>query len=116
MVDWIMAFVQLCHNAVAAGKFLIEWRANQLTDREIELLRTAAEEGMFQLAYSDHDGLAVLIGNKSFTDTDPAITAKYLDAFMRLCDRGLIIHQDEREFRLTGQGFDLARSLRAKAM
>ncbi len=112
MTEWIMGLTQLCAAAVAAGKTLKEWKANQMTDRERELLSAVAEQGNFILSHSDQCGKFVKAGAKTFIDTDPAITAKYIDAFTRLCDRGLIDHQNGNIFRLTGHGFDLARKIR----
>lgn len=112
MLDWIMAIVQLCREGIAAGKTLKEWRESQLTDREKELLRAAAKDGLFHLLCDDASGRHVLTATREFSSqSDPAITAHYLDAFIRLCSRGLVIDQGEELFRLTGQGFDLAREL-----
>jgi uncharacterized protein YjhX (UPF0386 family) len=110
--DWVSAIVGLCSAAVAAGKTLAKVRASQLGPRERELLGCVAEDGMFLIVHSPGHGLYLETKQKSFANDDPAITAHYLDAFLRLCDAGLVIHQNGSAFRLTGQGFDLARKLR----
>lgn len=108
-LDWIMAIAQLCQTAVAAGKTLIDWKDSALSEREKELLRSAAQDGMFHTACSDWYGRHVVTSKRAFGESDPAITAHYLDAFIGLCEKGLIIHQAGTAFRLTGKGFDLAR-------
>lgn len=111
MLSWIMAFVELCNQAIAAGRTVQKISEFVLSHREKELLRVAHHDGLIHLLQSDASGRYVSIGNREFTDEDPAITAHYLDAFTRLCERGLIVHQSEELFRLTGQGFDIARKL-----
>lgn len=106
-----MSFIALCEHAIATGKAIQQIAADQLTLREKELLRVAADDGLFFLSHSDRYGRFVLTSRREFVDDDPAITAHWLDAFMRLCDRGLVMHQHGRRFRLGGQGFDLARNL-----
>lgn len=111
MLEWIAAVVQLCQSAVATGKTLIEWKESLLSERERDLLLSAAKDGIFYLSRSDRHGRFVWSHGKQFVDDDPAVTAHYLDAFLKLCSRGLIIHQHNECFRLTGTGFDIARGL-----
>ena len=113
MLEWIMAFVKLCETAIATGKALQAIQEDQITVKERELLRSAADDGLFHLSYGDLTGKCVWTSTKQFTKDDPAVTAAYLDAFMRLCDRGLIVHQHAELFRLTGQGFEIARRLQS---
>jgi len=80
--------------------------------RPSNALRSAADAGRFDLAYDQLSGKHVCTTAREFTDADPAVTATYLDAFMRLCERGLVVHQHEELFRLSGQGFRIARRLR----
>jgi len=47
-----------------------------------------------------------------FSQTDLAFNAKYLEAFERLCQKGLVRHQSTILYRLTGTGFDVARRLK----
>ena len=103
--------VNLCRAAVDAGKTLKTWSASDLLDREKQLLKAAAESGRFQITRSDIDGIFVISGVTPFAEADPRDTAHYFDAFTRLCDRGLIIANGDDTFRLTGQGFDIARRL-----
>ena len=106
-----MAFGTLCNGALAAGRTLQKWLASQLGDREKEILTAAARDGQIQLV--DYGGLRVVYaGEREFSDDeDAAIAAHYLDAFTKLCERGLVIHHGDEMFRLTGQGFDLGRGL-----
>lgn len=106
-----MPFIKLCETAIATGKAIKSIVENQFTPMEKELLRSAADDGLFQLSYDDATGKHVTTSTKDFSCNDPAMTAKYLDAFMGLCRHGVIIHQREELFRLTGQGFDIARKL-----
>lgn len=111
MLEWVGPFIQLCQAAIATGKTIKSVAESALTEKEKELLRSAAEQGIFILSYADQCGRFVFTYKDKFIDTDPAVTAAYLDAFMRLCDRGLIGHERDKTFRLTGQGFELARKL-----
>lgn len=106
-----MAFIGLCEHAIATGRAIQKVAQDQLTIREKELLRSAADDGLFVLSSASRYGRFVRTNRRDFFDDDPAITAHYLDAFMRLCDRGLVMHQEHTTFRLTGQGFDIAREL-----
>lgn len=112
VTEWIMAFISLCQAAIASGKVLVKVKDSQLTVMEKELLRTAADDGQFHLAYDELVGRHVFTNTREFTADDPAVTAKYLDAFTKLCSQGLVVHQHEEIFRLSGQGFDIARRLR----
>jgi hypothetical protein len=111
VVDWVVAISTLCNRAIAARKTITKIADGLLTQREKDLLISAHHDGLFHTIASDLNGRFVATNTKEFTNDDPAETAHYLDAFIRLCDRGLIIHQSEDVFRLTGQGFDLARKL-----
>ena len=111
MLEWIMAIAELCNRSIAAGKTIATMTDALLSHREKELLISAQLDGMFHAMQSDINGRFVWTSTREFTDQDPAVTAHYLDAFIRLCNRGLVIHQTEEVFRLTGQGFDIARKL-----
>lgn len=110
--EWISAIVALADTAIASGKSLLALPGSQLAERDRELLSSAAGDGQFVVLHSRSEGRYVETAKRRFTDDDPAITAKYLDAFLRLCELGLLIHQNGCTFRLTGQGFDIARKLR----
>jgi len=112
MLEWIAAVVELCNLALAGGKTLREWAASSLTEREREILASAAESGIIIASSSDQTGRFIFTYTRKFFDlNDPAVAAHYLDAFLALCERGLIIHQSGTTFRLSGKAFDIARSL-----
>lgn len=110
-----MAIAVLCEKAIAAGRTVRKILASKLSRRERELLIAAAEDGVFFVVKSDLYGVHVASSSRQFAEQDPSITAHYLDAFTSICARGLIVPQGNRRFRLTGQGFDLARGLKEKA-
>lgn len=119
-LTWIMAIVQLCQQAVATGKTLVSWIPEQLDERERELLIAASHDGLIYLGENDRDGRHVMVHGILYTSPQDAATAAYyVDAFVSLCNRGIIMDQpgSGNKFRLTGKGFDLARGLaeRAKA-
>lgn len=112
MLEWIVPLATLCNHALSIGKTLKEWHVSALSTREKELLREAAKNGQFQLVQNDFDGKYVVVDGREFTSPDDrAVAAHYRDAFTSLCDRGLIYHEGDVVFSLTGQGFDLARKL-----
>lgn len=111
LAGWIMVFAKICETALSLGKTLKEWKAAELTDREKDLLRAAATDGQFHLLCNEDDGKHVFTQARQFAGDDRAIAAHYLDAFTSLCNRGLIVHQYDDVFQLTGQGFDIARDL-----
>jgi hypothetical protein len=115
MLEWFMVFAQLCDSAIATGKILHAWQDSQLTEYERKMLPCISKQGVVFLVEDDLHGRHVVSSEgHEFTDEDPAVTAKYLDAFARLCDRGLMMHQGGETFRLTGQGFDIARKIAGK--
>lgn len=115
MMQWFMSVKELCNVALATGKTIKTISESVLTQRERELLRSASEDGIFQLACNDIDGKFVFTSKREFTNSqDSAETAHWLDSFVRLCERGLVEHQQGEVFRLTGQGFDIARKLARK--
>jgi len=116
MLDWIMAIVELCRAGLAAGKTLKDWHESALNEREREILISASKDGIIHLGQNDFDGRFVATNSREFTDPeDAAVNAHYLDAFISLCNRGLVLDQNgESVFRLTGQGFDLGRKLAEK--
>lgn len=109
MLKQAVALTELCKSAIAAGKTLRKWASSDLKDREKLLLTAAAESGRFEIGQSEIDGVYVMAGVTPFAEPDPRDTAHFFDAFTSLCDRGLIIASGDGTFRLTGQGFDIAR-------
>ncbi len=113
MID-ITSLVVLCETALAAGSKAVKAYANKrLSGEEKELLIAAAQTGEFFLIEAANiPGTWVRAGRRQFADlTDPAYAATYLEAFRSLCERGLIVHEGEGTFMLSGSGFRKARQL-----
>ena len=75
---------------------------------------TASKKGEFHILSVDEVPNWVRIERRDFCDVnmqDPAIAAKYLDAFKNLCERGYIYPDGGILFRLTSAGFEKARKL-----
>ena len=117
MID-IVALASLCKLAIEGGnKVLEEYKKRTLSEAEKELLIAAAKLGEFYILSVEEVPNWVRVGRKNFCDDiagDPAIAAKYLDAFTSLCKRGYIKHDDGILFRLTYAGFEKARQLASK--
>jgi len=117
MVD-ILTLASLCKLAIEGGnKVLEEYKRRKLSEAEKELLIAAAEDGEFLVIHLNEVPNSIRVGRKDFIDHkagDPAIAAKYFDAFTNLCKRGYIEHDDGILFRLTDAGFDKARQLASK--
>lgn len=115
----VVALVNLCKTAIELGKWRTALRdareKDKLSDKEQELLRAAGDDGIFQIVrMSGIDIIAA--GNRGFDgDGDNYQAALYWDAFTSLCERGLlrVVGGDSESplFMLTGQGFELARSI-----
>jgi len=117
MVD-ILTLASLCKLAIEGGnKVLEEYKRRKLSEAEKELLIAAAEDGEFLVIHLNEVPNSIRVGRKDFIDHkagDPAIAAKYFDAFTNLCKRGYIEHDDGILFRLTYAGFEKARQLASK--
>ena len=114
MID-IIALAALCKLAIEGGnKVLEEYKKKKLSEAEKELLIAAAQLGEFLLMHTNELGNWVRVGRIDFVDDkagDPAIAAKYVDAFESLCKRSYIRHEVGDLFMLTGIGFKNARPL-----
>jgi len=117
MVD-ILTLASLCKLAIEGGnKVLEEYKRRKLSEAEKELLIAAAEDGEFLVIHLNEVPNSIRVVRKDFIDHkagDPAIAAKYFDAFTNLCKRGYIEHDDGILFRLTYAGFEKARQLASK--
>jgi len=110
--------VALCKLAIeGTDKALEEYKRRKLSEAEKELLITAAKDGEFLVIHLNEVPNFIRVGRKDFIDhkaDDPAIAAKYFDAFTNLCKRGYIKHDYGILFRLTYTGFEKARQLASK--
>lgn len=111
-LEMLAAFIAICEKALLMGKTLAP-NLKRLSPQEIQLL-LAAEDGHFLLIDCGHMCL-LHVGGRSWGDVDqPDIAAQYLDAFERLCARGLIRSISKHHFWLTGAGFRLRQRLLAE--
>lgn len=117
MID-IVALASLCKLAIEGrNKVLEEYKRRKLSEAEKELLIAAAKDGEFRVIHLNEVPNFIRVGRKDFIDHkagDPAIAAKYFDAFTNLCRRAYIKHDDGILFRLTYTGFEKARQLASK--
>jgi hypothetical protein len=112
MIDVVASLVSLCKLAVEGGKIYEEFKRRKLSDAEKELLVTTAEDGEFYIMQVEEAPVWVRAGGKDFMDADdPAIAAKYTEAFKSLCKRSYIEPDHGNLFRLTSEGFKKARKL-----
>ena len=111
----ITSIKTLCEAAFTGGTAFAQQLADQeLSRQEEELLAAAAKDGQFRVIRFPGLGIAVHAGGHTFEDADPAVAARYFESFRRLCERGLILHDSEELFLLTGTGFDLGRKLNSR--
>ncbi len=117
MID-IVALTSLCKLAIEGGsKVLEEYKKKKLSEAEKELLIAAAKDGEFLVMHVNEAPDWIRVGRKNFLDDtadDPAVAAKYNDAFTSLCKRSYIRHKVGDLFMLTGIGFEKARQLAHK--
>ena len=116
IMEIIEACLALCQAAHAGGKAVEAYKKKRLSETESELLRFAAQHGKFLLmSLNEIPGPWIRVEDKDFLDTnDPAYAAKYVEAFMSLCNRVYIRHVDGCLFMLTDSGFEKARELARK--
>jgi hypothetical protein len=115
----LTAIIAICKTALDAGSEAITIggqvyaaiRARRFSEREKELLVHASRKGDFCYLRTSRHGHWVRAGTKDLFDrADRAHQAHYIDAFVSLCQRGIVRHEGGRLFRLTGVGFDKARN------
>ncbi len=111
----IATLVSLCQITIKGGSKAIEqYKKKKLSEAQKELMITASKKGEFHILSVDEVPNWVRIERRDFCDVnmqDPAIAAKYLDAFKNLCERGYIYPDGGILFRLTSAGFEKARKL-----
>jgi hypothetical protein len=95
----------------------------RLSDEARAILFAASKRGIMEIraVNSAFDAAARLLAvyvelnderTIAFRDpTDPEITVKFMDGFRELCDQGLVMHHIYRDFSLSPQGIELARSI-----
>jgi hypothetical protein len=87
-------------------------QARTLSEAEREILFECAERGELHIVKVDAFGSWLRAGRKDFFDqTEPAVQARYLDAFDSLYRRGFIRRETDTFYRLTGVGFEAARQI-----
>lgn len=101
--------------ALLAVGALVETAAHaRLSPAEIEILRNVPSDGTIVLQdfqVGPYLDLGLTTAPPDLNDYDPAGAAHYLDAFESLQRRGLVRHEGNTLYRLTGRGFDLRKGL-----
>jgi len=110
---------EVSHNPVNQGRIVREQAASEeqspegpqaLSQYEIEILTEAKDQGVIFVHESDQSGKWVHAGMRHFESAnDPAFAAYYLEALQSLQDRGLVKHAGGILYRLTAEGFRIAR-------
>lgn len=105
----LLAAIQAAQLLGTAGLKAI--RKRQLAAEEKELLIAAADAGEFMIREVDQEASPwVVVGHQQFrSDEDRAVSARYLQAFKSLIERGYVTHVSKQLFMLTGNGFTKAR-------
>lgn len=111
MIEYVTAAIAVCKAGLATLKWTKEkYDTGSFSDAEKDILRAAAEQGTIQIVKAA-SLLTVFAGGTDFQGRDPARGARYLDAFMELCDKGLVTYHDDELFCLNSKGFEIARAL-----
>lgn len=84
----------------------------RFSDEELVILQNCAVKGDIVLLVSDEFGQLISInGNWHYDPADYSLAALYVDALFSLCQRGLVRHQEDNLYNLTGRGFRVARAI-----
>ena len=115
----ILALARLCGRAISGEILAVQ----HLSESAKAILALGSKRGVYEIR-GNTDGfesadrfLAVCVEVESdqrliFRDkSNPRNTMKFLEGFRQLCQSGLVLHQTQKEFSLTDNGFDLAESL-----
>lgn len=110
----VTEFIAVCKAAIAVASKVKEVLAEtRFTAEERELLVAAADKGEYHIFDADQRPAPWVVaegGRKQFEDeNDPAVAARFRDAFRSLCERGYIEYVSGVMFVLTGKGFERAR-------
>ena len=90
----------------------IQPRIDRLSAAEEEILFECAKDGELRIVGTDAHGKWVRASKRDFADQEePALQARYLEAFESLLSRGYASHEAGMLYRLTGSGFDRARQI-----
>lgn len=122
----ILAFAQLCGLAMVEAPLDTDLPAiaDKLSDEAKTILALAANRGTIEIrAHRDpfdsvERFLAVCVELELerrvlfLQKEDPQQTVKFLEGFRQLCRAGLILHHLQRDFSLSNQGFELAKTIR----
>lgn len=117
-LDLLAKLLSAASNAMSLGKSaatVFKGRADEITDKERDLLEAVAYDGVIELTRADAMPV-VLAGGQLWRDNDPMVAAAYIGAVERLLDRGLLrfvrLTKDKNVLlQLTESGFQLAREL-----
>jgi hypothetical protein len=85
---------------------------DRLSAAEEEILFECAKDGELRILGTDAHGKWVRASKKDFVDLEePALQARFSEAFESLLSRGYASHEAGLLYRLTGSGFDRARQI-----
>ena len=111
MLEYVTTAIAVCKAALGTLKWTKEkYEAKSFSEADNDILRAAADQGIIQIVKAS-SLLTVFAGRTDFQRNDPAYGARYLDAFMELCDKGLVTYHDDDLFCLNSKGFEIARAL-----
>lgn len=89
--------------------------ASSLRQEEHDLLVRARERGELHVLSTGQIGKFVAVGSVNYVDPhDPPVAARYRDALDSLCRRGLVRLEGGVLYRLTAEGFQVARRLQPR--
>lgn len=109
----IKPYCDLCNAALLSDGPVSK---ENLTTNEAELLKCGSKTGRLTIRYDALFGIHITTKDYRFAiSSEPYHTAIYLDAFISLCRRGLLLPTATDEFQLTREAYDLARQLPSSA-
>jgi len=110
-LETMVQLAQAASEAIRLGRTLMP-KLGRFSQEEKTLLQ-AAQDGKFTVC--DFSDLAIVWagGRQWGSPDDPEEVSRYLDAFERLCRRGLVRHIGKNHFLLTEAGFQIAKQLQS---
>jgi hypothetical protein len=88
--------------------------ATPLTQEEHDLLIRSRGRGDLYVVSTEQTGEFVRVEGVDYVDPDPAVASRYRDALDSLCQRVLVRHERSALYRVTAEGFNVARRLQPR--